>query len=82
MGQTVQALAEKTDVKAQVHKKVEETKDNARARAHEVAHGAASVPAKATSNNKVAVPVLVCLVGLVLVLLRRRNSRSGNAESS
>jgi hypothetical protein len=76
LGETVQALAEKADVKAQVTKKVEETKQSARVRAHEVAHGAASVPAKATSNKKIAVPVLVGLLGLALVLLRRHNSRT------
>jgi hypothetical protein len=82
LGETVQALAEKADVKAQVAKKVEETKENTRARAQGIAHAAAAVPAKAATNKSVAVPVLIAAIGLVLVLLRRHNSRADRAAGS
>lgn len=83
LGETVQALAEKADVKAQVAKKVEHTKENTLARAQDMAHSAAGVPAKAASHKRVAVPMLVAGLGIGLLVLRRhrRRSRSGATEA-
>jgi uncharacterized protein (UPF0548 family) len=76
LGATVQALAEKADVKAQVSKKVERAKENTVALAQGVVHTASGVPVKASSNRKVAVPLLFAVVGVAFVLLRRHNAHS------
>jgi hypothetical protein len=85
VGDTVEALAEKTDVKAQVQQRVETVKGNVRAKADEARTKAqASTPATAQQGGRQAVakvrenPAPVVLGGAVLVafLLGRRSARS------
>jgi hypothetical protein len=85
VGDTVEALAEKTDVKAQMQQHVETAKENVRAKAGEARTKLqASTPATAQEGGRQAVakvrenPAPVVLGGAVLVafLLGRRSARS------
>lgn len=69
LGATVEALAHKADVKAQVHEKVEEGKEQLQRKQNEV-----SVKLRAALDGP-AVPVAIAAVAglLLLVSLRRRN---------
>lgn len=70
LGETVQALAEKADVKAQVHKKLDEAREQAR-------QAVRSVPDRAAAGKRPGWPALaaVALMG-ALALLRRRHRRA------
>ena len=85
MGDTVEALAEKTDVKAQAHQRVEDVKDNVRAKADDLkAKVQATTPAGAQQGvRQVAAkvrenPAPLAFGGAVLVafLIGRRTGRS------
>jgi hypothetical protein len=82
--QVVEALAEKTDVKAQVQQRVETVKGNVRAKADEARTKAqASTPATAQEGGRQAVakvrenpaPVLLGGAMLVAFLVGRRSAR-------
>ena len=69
LGATVEALAHKADVKAQVHEKVEERKEQLH-----------QVQAEATGKlretlDKPAVPAAIAAVGVLLLLIGRRRRR-------
>ncbi|MFP5364964.1 MAG: DUF3618 domain-containing protein [Thermoleophilia bacterium] len=69
LGATVEALAHKADIKAQVHEKVEERKEQLH-----------QVQAEATGKlretlDRPAVPAAIAAVGLLLLLLARRRRR-------
>ena len=84
VGDTVEALAAKTDVKAQAHERVEELKGNLRAKADEVkAKAQSSTPQSAQQGGQQVVtkvrenPAPLVLAGAVLVafLIGRRTAR-------
>lgn len=62
LGETVEALVNKADVKAQVHDKVEETKEELHAKQEEVTVEVARVAAKPTTYWAVAGAAAVLLV--------------------
>ncbi len=69
LGATVEALAHKADIKAQVHEKVEERKDQLQ-----------QVQAEATGRLREtldgpAVPAAIAAVGVLLLLIGRRRRR-------
>jgi hypothetical protein len=85
VGDTVEALAEKTDVKAQAHQRVEDVKDNVRTKADDLkAKVQATTPAGAQQGvRQVAAkvrenPAPLVLAGAVLMafLVGRRTGRS------
>ena len=72
LGATVEALAHKTDIKAQVHEKVEERKDHLQQKQAE-----ATGKLRQTLENP-AVPAAIAAAGILLLLLgRRRRRRAG-----
>ena len=71
LGATVEALAHKADIKAQVHEKVEERKDQLQ-----------QVQAEATGKLRQTldgpvVPAAIAAVGVLLLLIGRRRRRRG-----
>lgn len=72
LGETVEALAQKADIKAQLHEKVEERKE----RLHQV-QAEATGKLRATLDGP-AVPAAVAAVGVLLLLIgRRRRAAAG-----
>jgi hypothetical protein len=69
LGDTVEALAEKTDVKARAHERVEEIKETARAK---VPDSPQSAVATARANP---VPVIVGACVVLAAIIWRRSSR-------
>jgi Protein of unknown function (DUF3618) len=75
LGDTVEAIAAKADVKAQIENKVDETKDHARARVEDAQTTLREAPARAKQQPKpVAAIAAGCavLVALVVAIRRRR----------
>lgn len=76
LGDTVAALAEKTDVKAQAKKKAAETKQQAKAKAEEAAQAAkekvSQAPEAVQQNPAQAVIAVVATLLLIAWLIRRR----------
>ena len=74
LGETVAALAEKTDVKKQAQEKVDEAKAKARQAADAAAETAQDVAAEARRNPApvIAAVSVVALVAIVVVRRRRR----------
>lgn len=62
LGETVEALVNKADVKAQVHDKVDETKDELRAKQHEATTQIAHVARRPTTYWAIAGAVALLLV--------------------
>lgn len=72
LGNTVQALVHKADVKAQVAKKVERTKAKSKAQAQEALHKVSDAPAKAVSNKRVGIPLAAIVLGLASAFVALR----------
>jgi hypothetical protein len=72
LGATVEALAHKADIKAQVHEKVEERKE-------QLQHVQAEATGKLRQTlDGPAVPAAIAVVGVLLLLIgRRRRRRAG-----
>jgi MYXO-CTERM domain-containing protein len=77
LGETVQALAAKADVKARAHEAVEERKEAAREKVHELRqtaqHTATTGVEQAKRNPAIPIAAGVAVVGLLLVIRRRRS---------
>ena len=69
LGATVEALAHKADIKAQVHEKVEERKEHL----HQV-QAEATGKLRQTLDNP-AVPAAIAAAGILLLLIGRRRRR-------
>lgn len=82
LGETVQALAYKADVKARVNDKVSETKRRGQESAHQVLHkvAEASEPAaKVASEGRLVLPLsaAMAVAGAILLALRARRHGRG-----